>query len=78
MLYMHFCHKEHPEYATLFEQLGFFVKDASAAGGYALNAIASSTAQSCACNGAGLAALPENVISVYDNIMAPCVKLYEG
>lgn len=73
--------QEHPEYGDLFVKLGFFVKDASQASGYALNTVqaAAQAATGCACGTAGTtSSLAQSTLDAYNRIMAPCVNLYAG
>ena len=66
--------QEHPEYAQLFEKMGFFVKSTSEVSGYALNAV-QTAASGC---GGATTQLAADAVAKYNEIMAPCVKLYEG
>ena len=57
--------QENPAAGQLFEQLGFFVKDATVKSGYAMANIKDANVLA-------------QVTATYDRIVEPCVKLYEG
>ena len=71
--------QEHPEYAQLFEQLGFFVKDAASKSGYVLNLVqGTAAATGCACGPANTSVLAPAAVETYNKIIQPCIDLYAG
>ena len=71
--------QEHPEYAQLFEELGFFVKDAASKSGYVLNLVqGTAAATGCACGPANTSVLAPAAVETYNKIIQPCIDLYAG
>ncbi len=71
--------QEHPEYAQLFEELGFFIKDAASKSGYALNVVqGTAAATGCACGPTSTTVLAPAAVETYNKLIQPCIDLYAG